>query len=731
MITKLMKFSPMGLLMVSGVLSTAQAADTPSLVPTEPAPYSPHYWCTWYVQNYWQQRGGEITDFNRLTNLGAQEEMNHHHIFNEKDGWAHYMKRGREDLTFLIDHGWQPIEGNWDKLPGSPYFNFRADPKDFPPYAGLEPQEQMKTFNKELQDLGWRGLGIWVRGQVSLADMETFTKWSKHAGVTYWKIDGGDTGQYLAMQAKNKHYPELIMEHAHAPGHFNANTNVPDAEEYPSTFAAGESNAERTLRNLKNTDVIRVYDVAPHLITPTTVQRINDILLQTNGDSAYTAIINTQDLPYVSMALGTSIASKRHPNYMERTWKGRDLHHQLEDDRMMQFSMNEVERLGRWSRIAMPIPVGVGSYLRSENYLVDHYTHDAYSTWNRSTYGKKLYQGAPAVMARNMPLPEVAADKEGNVPYVMASTYPDGATAIATEPRVTDKRKVWFPRAAVAVKIHDASKVIGIAGHYGSLTLEFAGPLDGVTHVWAQDLLDVKSEDIKDKLTISGNKLTIPGTLIDRIGTAAKDEKDVSAPGMVIRLEGTDLPVAGDEYFPKAKRITEPTRIGRITESKKVVQSASLNEYKDSYGDQAGYRIKAVNGQQIALKALDKPITTGKAIISWKMKAVSNPTKNGFLVLSNDAKGGASVLAGSWIGSNNITIFENTSDTWSGSDKDCETKGELDCKAILDMDERSVTLTINGVTHKEKFSETVPNVGYIGFATQRAETLFSEPKVKQ
>jgi hypothetical protein len=25
----------------------------------------------------------------------------------------------------------------------------------------------------------------------------------------------------------------------------------------------------------------------------------------------------------------------------------------------------------------------------------------------------------------------------------------------------------------------------------------------------------------------------------------------------------------------------------------------------------------------------------------------------------------------------------------------------------------------------------VPNVGYIGFATQRAETLFSEPKVKQ
>ena len=719
MISKLIKLAS-GALFMAGA---AFAADSPNLVPDKPAEYSPHYWCTWYVQNYWQQRGGEITDFGKLTNLGAQQEMSHHNIFNEKDGWAHYMKRGREDLTFLIDHGWQPVEGDWDKLPGRPYFNFRADPKDFPSYAGMEPQEQMKTFNEELQALGWRGLGIWVRGQVSLAEMETFTKWSKHAGVTYWKIDGGDTGQYLAMQAKRKHYPELFMEHAHAPGHFNANTDVPNAQEYPSTFAAGESNAERTLRNLKNTDVIRVYDVAPHLITPTTIQRINDILLQTNGDSSYTAIINTQDLPYASMALGTSIASKRHPNYMERTLNGRDLHHQLEDDRMMQFCMNEVERLGRWSRIAMPIPVGVGSYRRSEQYLVDHYTHDKYSTWNRSTYGKKLYQGAPAIMARNMPLPTVEADAEGNVPYVMASTYPNGATAIATEPRVTDKRKVWFPRAGVTVKIHDASKVIGVAGHYGSLTLEFAAPLTGVTHVWAQDLLDVKSEDIISKVKISGNKLTIPGKLIDRIGTAAKDEGDLSAPGMVIRLEGKDLPIAGDDYFPEPKRYT----VG-----KPVAQSASLEKHKDSYGDQEGYRLKAVNGQQIALKALDKPITTGKATITWKMKAVSSPTQNGFLVLSNDAKGKASVVAGSWIASNNITVFENTSDTWSGSDKKCSTaEGELDCKAVLDMDERSVTLTINGVTHKEKFSETVPNVGYIGFATQRAETMFTEPAVSR
>ena len=68
--------------------------------------------------------------------------MSHHNIFNEKDGWAHYMKRGREDLTFLIDHGWQPVEGDWDKLPGRPYFNFRADPKDFPPTRAWSPRSR-------------------------------------------------------------------------------------------------------------------------------------------------------------------------------------------------------------------------------------------------------------------------------------------------------------------------------------------------------------------------------------------------------------------------------------------------------------------------------------------------------------------------------------------------------------------------------------------------------------
>jgi len=53
-------------------------------VPTEPAS-SANYWCTWYAQNYWQQRGGEITDFDAINNPNAREELTHNHLFNPDD----------------------------------------------------------------------------------------------------------------------------------------------------------------------------------------------------------------------------------------------------------------------------------------------------------------------------------------------------------------------------------------------------------------------------------------------------------------------------------------------------------------------------------------------------------------------------------------------------------------------------------------------------------------------
>ena len=232
------------------------------------------------------------------------------------------------------------------------------------------------------------------------------------------------------------------------------------------------------------------------------------------------------------------------------------------------------------------------------------------------------------------------------------------------------------------------------------------------------DLLAEQAEDIKGRVRILGKRITLPGALIDQIGTAAKDEGDISAPGMVLRLEGGNLPVAGDNYFPEPKRYLEP---------KKEIKPLGLESFKNPYG----YRVTSEGLPRIALKTLPKAITSGKATITWKMKPLPGFQKrNGFLVLSHDPKGNAAVVVGSWMDSNHLSIFENRSTYWpTDREQYIHAEGELDCKAVLDMDARTVTLTVNGTIYEERFSETVPNVNYIGFATQNTDTLFTEPEI--
>jgi len=208
--------------------------------------------------------------------------------------------------------------------------------------------------------------------------------------------------------------------------------------------------------------------------------------------------------------------------------------------------LNEIERFGRWSRIAPAFSAGTVSFLRSHTELIDNCLHTKRNTWFKSVYDKMVYQSAPAIMARNMPLPTVEAME--NPPYLMASTYPNGPLAIATEGRVLPSNTWFEPRAKVTVPVKDAQEIIGVFGHYDTLTLTFSGSLEGVSHIWAQDLLAEHAVDILSKVKIIGNSLTIPGKLIDSIGTSAGDKGDISVPGLVIRIEGKNLPEGKKSY---------------------------------------------------------------------------------------------------------------------------------------------------------------------------------------
>jgi len=504
-------------------------AQTPNLIPDKHAD-SPNYWCTWYAQNYWIGRGKEITDLNLLSNINAREQLNEHTVFNKKDGWAvTLLPKSRGDCYFLIDHGWQ-IKDNTKRKYGLPFFSLQIDPQDFPRYAGLEPKEALRRFNQDIKKLGWKGLGIWVRGNIDKENAERFVKWSKYAGIEYWKIDGGDTKHFYCSQAKKNFYPKLVLEYAAPIGPLNPNWDKPDAKEYPSPFA----HKKNFLTILENADTFRTYDATPLLVTATTLRRVHDILRQTQNQPKYRAILNIQDDVNAAAALGCLAAIKRHPHYGQRTYKGKDIHFQIRGKRMIQHRMDEAERFAIWQRIAPAFPAGQGYYLASDNELIDKFPYSEGDTWFKPTYGKMVHQSAPAVMARNMPLPKVEID--GDPPYVMASKFPNGPVCVATEGRVKPDNQWFHPRAKVTIQAGSPAHPIGIFGHYKSLTIQFTANISN-KKVWAQDLLADNAVDITKKVTIKDKTLIIPGKLIDEIGTSAAHHGDISAPGLVLKLQ--------------------------------------------------------------------------------------------------------------------------------------------------------------------------------------------------
>ena len=705
--------------------ATSAAAAGPNLVPTAPAS-APNYWCTWYAQNYWINRGQDMDVLKGISNSAAREELNDHTLFNKKDGWAAtYLPRSRQDYIFLIDHGWQTKDASKRIAGGPAFFNLVAEESDFPRYKGMTPAALLKQFNQEIKALGWNSLGLWTRGNVTPEQARSFVEWSKHAGITYWKIDGGDTKAFNSYKAKQEIYPELMLEYVTgAGGNINPKWDK-DLESYPSVYEIGGRLQKPMLNCLLYSDTFRTYDASPLLMSSTTLRRTHDILKQTQQQSKYRAVLNVQDDCNIAIGLGVLVASKRHPNYGERLLQGKDLHHQLSGPRRMQKRINEVDRLGRWARIAPAFPAGEGTYLSSDEELIDRCEFTKWDTWAAATYGKMVSQSAPAVMARNMPLPKV--ESEGAPPFVCVTTYPNGPTGIASEGRVSPENRWFEPRATITVKIKDAAQPIGIVGRYKDLVLEFAGSIEHVQNVWAQDLLADEAIDIKSKIAIKENTLTIPGAVIDRIGASSGDEGDNSVPGMVLRLSGNDLPVAGDDYTPATKPVTKakPSVVKVVKQVDGYVGAAKVSKHP------YGYRVTASGPAQVVLKALPEGITSGRVSVSWRMKAAKNAaTRNGLLVLSSDEDANAALCAGAWMGSNQITLFENDSSWGNDHNKACPTGGELDCRLDVDLDLRTAKLTVNGKTLELAFSETFTSVNYIGFGVHNADSLFTVPQCK-
>ena len=248
-------------------------------------------------------------------------------------------------------------------------------------------------------------------------------------------------------------------------------------------------------------------------------------------------------------------------------------------------------------------------------------------------------------------------------------------------------------------------------------------------HIWAQDLLADKSEDIKSLVKTQGSKLVISGELIDRIGLSAATPGDISVPGLVIRLEGKKLPVAGDEFTPVVKIPTAAPK-PRVPAKKQSVDgfSGTASIQKVPFG----YAVSSTTQNPgFVLKKLSKPITSGKATFTWKMKDSKAATRNGFLVLSSDDDALSSVFSGAWTGSGKLSSFESVGAFQKDKQASFQPSPVMDCTLELDMDACRVVLSINGKKLENSLTESVTGINYIGFATRKATTHFTEPVIKR
>jgi hypothetical protein len=497
-------------------LANGSSGNAEDLVPTKPGT-APNYWSTWAVQNSLAGIGSKSGDAKKMEGSDGSQQartaMTETNVFGP-DGWVTtFFPTIRSDLYVAYD------DGLFRDGTGS----FQIDEKKFPFVAGLDADERMSKLNDRTRDAGWRGAALWCRAPETNGEVaRNFVLWSRHAGIDYWKIDGGDDNLALVGIAKSLD-PSLKLEHIQGGGLFNENSRYGRVE--PGSLEA---------QCLEHADVFRTGDASSVLSLPTTLDRITAALKYGNEHTLH-SLINCEDEVYLAATLGCTMGIRRHPLTNLPSATGSD--DALNSPRQCNHRLDEVVRALRWQRIGHPFvrftydPHPEDATQTDEKTLYDVWTFQTGEISEADAIGKTVTQGAPARVSRGLPLPEVTSDHDS--PFVIAGRFPNSAVAVATQGRTFQGKNWIFPPADVSLDVGTSRGPFGIFGHYRSLTLRFLLPV-GTVRILAQDLAGGNATDITSQVIIKDNTLTLPGALIDKVGLSAATPGDLSDPGMVL-----------------------------------------------------------------------------------------------------------------------------------------------------------------------------------------------------
>lgn len=487
----------------------------PGLI-SQSAGSAPNYFCTWAVQNYIYGDGKKKLDVTLLQgNAGAQRArmaMDAKHLLG-RHGWATtFHPRARKDLYLLLDDGWE-MDGT---------SSFILDTEKFSEFHG-DPRERLHELRNALDGNGWRGAGLWCRNTPDGSKAQELLLRSFYADIDYWKIDLGDP-EFELTRFKDEMKLPLTLEHVHGEPPLNGNWRE-DGRFEPQHWDSPR------IRIFRNTDVYRTYDVTCMLSLPTTLDRVAQIMNAVQGHPEVKSLLNVEDEVYVAAVLGCTAGVLRHPLRGLRPDGDVDLF--FNGPRQTKRRMDEVVRAVRWQRIAPPYPIGESAVSIDKKILTDSWIFQPQETWRPDIVGMHVKQGAPAIVARDIPLPLVHASERP--PFVFATRFPNGTVAIGAQQRTIIDHAWFMPKAKVYLEIGDTSGPFGIFGHFEQLTLHSQYSLTG-KRVFAQDLAGEKRFDITHAVRLHHQDLIIPGKVIDFYGLQAASLGDLSSPGLLLEV---------------------------------------------------------------------------------------------------------------------------------------------------------------------------------------------------
>ncbi len=478
------------------------AGGGPNLVP-ERASKAPDYFCTWNVQGY-------ACDY--IGALPTRALMTQASLFGKGplQGWLDFYPSVRKDLLFVMDDSWDVPVDNDERALG----RLQLDEGKFPGFRGT-PEKRLAALSKAVVAKGWRGLGGWVCAQECplLLQKPLREYWADRlrevskGGMAYLKVDWGK-------HAGDVEWRRMLAELRVANG---PNTVIESA---------------LTPDSIRFADVYRTYDVETVISAPSTLDRLANLLASSAAKGSPT-LLNCEDEVTLGAAFGCAYGVMRHP-FVGALPDGRQDFVFPPACRDLKRRMDEVARAVRWHRIAPPFAAGQGDFVRSPQTATDRWTMQAGESWTDRAAGSTATATAPTIMARGMELPSVECE-EPEPPFVVAARYPNGCLSVGAIGRGLG-RTYRTPLADVRIAGAAAGRPIGVFGHYRSLSIRFDKPIRAKA-VWAQDLAAGRSENVMDQVQIKGGVLTLPGSLIDRVGLSAGHRGDLSDPGLVLVVE--------------------------------------------------------------------------------------------------------------------------------------------------------------------------------------------------